>query len=327
MRLVVLNDKAVGKVLAIPIYTQYGNVFMNKGSIFNEKTIFRIKKMGINLVYIEDGVNDITLNEVLDTGIKIKMLIKLKEIFLECQKTEKINEKAVLKIVEELIENVSVSENAYLYNNVSNEDELMELCMHSINVTILVIIMGYNKKYNQSKLTKLGLGALLHDIGKLFSKDKDHTTIGYKLMKDNVFFSATSYCVPFGHHENEDGSGYPQKAIGERIHEYTKIVSICNEYLNILSIGEIMLPHEVIETLAAMVPQRFNSEIYADFVSSIYCYPNGLTVRLNNGTEAVVIQQNKGFPARPFVAFKENGEVTLSNLMNNLTLFVKEIVM
>jgi hypothetical protein len=37
--------------------------------------------------------------------------------------------------------------------------------------------------------------------------------------------------------------------------------------------------------------------------------------------------QNKCFPARPIVAFKENGEVKLCNLMNNFTVFVKDIIL
>lgn len=327
MKLVVLNEKTVGKTLAIPIYTQYGNIFMNKGAIFTERAVFRIKKSGINIVYIEDGVNDVMLHEVLETRIKLKLIVRLKEVFTQCQKTEKIDEKEVLKIVEELIENVSISENAYLYNNVSNEDEMMELCMHSINVAILSIIVGYNKKYNESKLTKLGIGALLHDIGKLFSKDEEHTSIGYRLMKSNVFFSATSYCIPYGHHEKEDGSGYPQGLDGSKVHDYTKIVNICNEYINKLSSGECMLPHEIMESLGAMVPMRFSNDIYNDFINSVYCYPCGLTIKLNNDVEAVVIKQNKNFPSRPLVAYKEDGEVKLCNLMNSLTLFVKEIIL
>ena len=35
------------------------------------------------------------------------------------------------------------------------------------------------------------------------------------------------------HHENFDGSGYPNMVEGERIHDYAKIINICNRYVNL----------------------------------------------------------------------------------------------
>jgi HD-GYP domain-containing protein (c-di-GMP phosphodiesterase class II) len=315
MRLIVLNDKAIGKEIAMPIFTQYGNVFMSKGSILNERNIFRVKKLGINIVYIEDDSHDFVLEEVLDTRLKIELMGKLKEIFINCERLEQIDEHAVVNIVEKLIDNVSISENAYLFNNISNDEEDFRLVLHSLNVAILSIIVGYNRKYDHKRLLKLGIGALMHDVGKLFSDKEDHTTIGYNLMKKNIYFSTTSYCILGSHHENVDGSGYPEKIKSDKIHEFTKIVSICNEYINILDSGRGLLPHEILEDLSVLVTIKFDEEIYKDFVSSIYCYPNGLTVKL------------KCFPARPIVAFKENGEVKLCNLMNNFTVFVKDIIL
>jgi HD-GYP domain-containing protein (c-di-GMP phosphodiesterase class II) len=327
MRLIVLNDKAIGKELAMPIFTQYGNVFMSKGSILNERNIFRVKKLGISIVYIEDDAHDFILEEVLDTRMKLELMGRLKEVFTNCERSELIDEHAVVGIVEKLIDNVSISENAYLFNNISNEEVDLRLVLHSINVAILSIIVGYNRKYDRKKLLKLGIGALLHDVGKVFSDKQNHTTIGYNMMKKNIYFSTTSYCVLGHHHENVNGSGYPEGIRGDKIHEFTKIVSICNEYINIWDSGAGLLPHEILEDLSVMVASKFDEEIYKDFVNSIYCYPNGLTVKLNTDVEAVVIKQNKSFPARPIVAFKENGEVKLCNLMNNFTVFVKDIIL
>lgn len=326
MRLTVLNNKVFGKILAVPIYTQFGNIYMNRGMVFTERAIHKLNIAGIHLVYIDDGVNDVILEEVLETRLKIKIITELKEIFKECKTTQRIDEKRIFLIVEELLDNVSVSENAFLYNNLSDLDDETKLCLHSVDVATLSIIIGYNKKYNRQKLLKLGIGALLHDIGKLFSNDIGHTRIGYNMMKKNPFFSTTSFFIALSHHEYEDGSGYPDGLIGEKRHEFAKIVGLCNEYINFLNNNVGMLPHEIIEKLGAMVPQKFNELIYKDFVGSIYCYPNGLTVKLNNDIDAVVISQNKNFPTRPLVAYKEEEEVKLYNLINNLTIFVKEII-
>lgn len=76
--------------------------------------------------------------------------------------------------------------------------------------------MVIRKKYSQDKILKLGIGAILHDIGKMVSNGEDHTIEGYKLVKSNNYFSATLCTCIRSHHENEDGSGYPEKLKGTR---------------------------------------------------------------------------------------------------------------
>ena len=326
MRLAVLNEKIVGKELAVPIYTQSGMIYLNAGSILNEKSIERIKKIGINIVYIEDGINDVTLQEIYDTPLRLKAIKDLKSVFDDCKKNNRISEKPIIEIVENIIKNINISENAYLYNNVAKSDDNLTLCTHSLNVAILSIAIGYNKKYSNDKLLKLGIGAILHDIGKLFKMGEEHTTVGYRLVKSNNYFSPTSCTCIISHHENEDKTGYPEKLTGDKIYEFAKIVSICNEYINLLDSNDVMLPHDAIEKITAMTGVKFSHEIYKDFVGSIYCYPNGLTVKINNGVEAMVIKQNKNMPIRPIVAYKENGEVKYANLMDNPTLFIEEVV-
>lgn len=326
MRLTLLNNKLIGKKLAVPIYSQTGIIYLNNGLIFNERSIEQIKKIGINTVYIEDESDDVTLQEVYNTSLKLKAIRDLKSAFDDCKKNKYIQEQPIIQIVENIINNVNISENAYLYNNVAKNDEKLSLCTHSLNVAILSIVIGYNKNYNKDKLLKLGIGAILHDIGKLFSNGEDHVIEGYKLVKSNTYFSPTSYTCIRSHHENENGTGYPDKLASDKIYEFAKIVAICNEYVNILDSANATLPHEAIEKITAMTGQKFNNEIYKDFIRSIYCYPNGLTVTLNNGLEAMVIKQNKYLPSRPIVGFKENGKVKYYNLAEKLTLFVKEVV-
>ncbi|WP_236897271.1 HD-GYP domain-containing protein [Clostridium beijerinckii] len=326
MRLVILNEKAMGKELAVPIYTQSGMIYLNKGAKINERNIEQIKKIGINTVYIDDGINDVTLQEIYDAPLRLKAIKELKNVFDECKRKRYVPEQPVIKIVEEIIENINISENAYLYNNLAKNDKDLELCTHSLNVALLSIIIGYKKKYSEDKILKLGIGAILHDIGKIVSNGEDHTIEGYKLVKSNNYFSATLCTCIRSHHENEDGSGYPQKLKGDKIYEFAKIVSICNEYINILDSDDSILPHHAIEVLAAMGQQRFSNDIYKDFVGSIYCYPNGLSVKLSNGLEAMVIKQNINMPTRPIVAFKENDNIKYIDLVNNLTIFIEEVV-
>lgn len=44
MRLAVLNEKIVGKDLAVPIYTQSGMIYLNRGATISERNVEQIKK-------------------------------------------------------------------------------------------------------------------------------------------------------------------------------------------------------------------------------------------------------------------------------------------
>lgn len=230
-----------------------------------------------------------------------------------------------MKIADTIIDNVNISENAFLFNNVGYRNEDFNLILHSINVTILSLKIGISKNYRREKLEKLVLGALLHDVGKLFNEGRDHCKIGYELIKSKSNIPVTSCLCILHHHENEDGTGFPEKVKGDKMHEFVKIVSICNEYNNLLQSGKLNLPTEALEYIAAITYKRFDKEIYNDFINSIYCYPNGLYVKLSNGLIGTVVLQNKGFPARPMIGIIENGSPYICNLLNDLTLFIKEV--
>jgi HD-GYP domain-containing protein (c-di-GMP phosphodiesterase class II) len=328
MKLVAVNEKLIGDVLATPIYTERGLMFLNKGNKINDMAITRLKKMRINTIYIEDGNDEISLQEVLPTPIKIQCIQSLVEIFNETQAKQYVNDKKIIQIVKNIINDINLSENAVLISNIVPNSELSKLAMHCIDVTILTIIIGIKKKFNDSKLMNLGIASLLHDIGKLFSDNHEHVKIGYELVKKNTVFAATTYMAIYYLYEREDGSG-PFGVCGEKLHEFIKILSICNEYIKIISGEKRILPHEAIEEITAMAITKFDKEIFKDFIESIYCYPNGLNVKLNNDLLGIVVMQNEGVTTRPIIGVYKNDSYCFCNLLDksNLTLFIKEVVL
>lgn len=325
MRLTILSDNVIGKELAVPIYNANGSLLVNSGFVFSERSVANVKKLGVHTIYIHDGNDEVTIQEILDSSIKLKIIKMLKDEFESIKKTETVNEKTIFSVLDLLIKNINVSENAFMYNNISHSDELLGLVQHSIDVAIFTLVIGISKNFDEKKLLSLGVGALLHDIGKLFSKEKDHPSIGYKLVKANPFFTATMFIPLLQHHEHVDGTGYPEKLVGDKIYEHTKIISICNEYINILN-EENMLPHLALEKITAFAMTKFDPEMIKDFTKYIYCYPNGLTVKLNNGFEGTIIMQNKGLPLRPIVMIEKGEDREYINLMENLTLFVDGVI-
>ena len=104
---------------------------------------------------------------------------------------------------------------------------------HSVKTTILALVLGIASGYSEQKLIELGMGALMHDIGKIkiaevilykktpltdaeFAEITQHTTYGFDILRKNNDLSLLSAHVAFQHHEKWDGSGYPRGLIRKR---------------------------------------------------------------------------------------------------------------
>lgn len=325
MKLVMISDKLIGQILANSIYIENGTMFLGKGNKLTESALKRLKRMGFNTIYIKDDNDEVQLQEVIETPVKLHILKLIKSLFEDIKKTKYVNAEQVFNIVQEVITNINLSENAALISNTTPSDDIAKISMHSLDVLILSMMVGCQQKYDDRKLKSMGAAALLHDIGKLFTNENNHTNIAYGLVKANTAFGATTYMSIYQLNERIDGTG-PLGLPEDKIYEFAKILSICNEYIETLNHEEAVLPHEAIEKISAQTINRFDIELFKNFSKSVYCYPNGLQVKLNNGQVGVVIAQNKEMTTRPVLQIKKDGQNNYCNLMHDLTLFVQEVI-
>jgi HD-GYP domain-containing protein (c-di-GMP phosphodiesterase class II) len=127
-----------------------------------------------------------------------------------------------------------------LYRNYS-------LYNHSINVCLLGIgLMLFMHKSRHDSLI-VGLACIFHDLGftkireeLLYRQDslnaeewetvKKHPHLGYQLLKECQGLPPEVLQLVLEHHENADGSGYPQGLPLERQHYWTRIVRLVDAY-------------------------------------------------------------------------------------------------
>src|SRR5690554_1330684 len=102
-------------------------------------------------------------------------------------------------------------------------------------------------KLSRGEIIQLGIAGLLADVGmarlpfKVFEKKgpisvqeyeevKKHPITGYRLLENITGFSKGVLIGVLQHHEREDGTGYPMKIRGDKIHLFSKIIAICDIY-------------------------------------------------------------------------------------------------
>lgn len=117
---------------------------------------------------------------------------------------------------------------------------------HVVRSAELAMAVGERLGVGPADLHVLGLGALLHDVGKLTLPDeilnkpdrltpvefevvKGHAATGAALVGNSPVLSAIAPIVR-GHHERLDGQGYPDGLAGEEIPLAARIVSVCDAF-------------------------------------------------------------------------------------------------
>jgi HD-GYP domain-containing protein (c-di-GMP phosphodiesterase class II) len=131
---------------------------------------------------------------------------------------------------------------------------LLDLCRydnllytHSLNTCLLGMAFTTYLNWPEIKIRAFGLGALLHDIGMiniphemLFKAEtlseqewelvKKHPARGYAILKDFPNTWPETLQMVQQHHENGDGSGYPEGIRLPLIHPWARILRIIDSY-------------------------------------------------------------------------------------------------
>jgi len=195
-----------------------------------------------------------------------------------------------------------------------------EVYFHSLNVTVLCLMLGREMKLPQDQLNMLGMAALFHDIGKTQIPDKitrkldpltkpeqtflqQHCQFGADIAKKAGLPPAVVDIV-FQHHELFDGSGYPQKLRGEQISKLASILCIVNTYDNLcnnINIANSLTPHEALSLMFAQQRSKYDSAPLGIFIRCMGVYPPGTVVKLSNDALAMVSMVNLSKPLKPIV--------------------------
>jgi len=177
-------------------------------------------------------------------------------------------------------------------------------------------------------LTPLALGCLFHDLGMiplehLLEKEDPLTDDERELILEHPIagvdvlprdFDAVARMVVRTHHENYDGSGYPEGISGQRLHVFSRGVRVCDAY----DAGTSNKVYRQAKSAARVLweltegPYRchFDPVITKILMSLVQPFPVGAKIRLSCGRYGVVVRHNRRAPFRPnvIIAFDEDGK-------------------
>ncbi|MBH1939980.1 HD domain-containing protein [Mobilitalea sibirica] len=321
MRLAKLDEDLTHKKLAISIKSKDGRKLISEGAVLSGRIIERLRESGLTAVYIEDDNYDILLQETLDNDKRAVVYNKLQDIYSKVEKNE-FNSIDLLRFIRlYLLPEIKCEPVSIPADQVMDKDDMIQ---HSINVAILSIRTASVLGHNMEKIELMAFVSLMHDIGKLLKnrdvklKEIPHYEVAYEFLKRKNCTVLTYMAVRF-QEEFYNGSG-KYKVDGQKQIDLAKILSICDFYETLLRTSNLM-PYECFEETQALVNTRFDPNVFEAFRDSLYIYPVGLPVKLNNKDEGIIIRQNQSYPLRPVIKSLDK----YYNLMENLSLFIEQV--
>lgn len=235
---------------------------------------------------------------------------------------------------------------------IRNNDVLMRLdqlrasddytYQHSLRVSILSTMIGKWMGYSKQELAELATAGLMFDIGKMkipdfimnkpklsedeFEVVKKHAQLGYGiLMKTKGITNNMKYSA-LQHHERLDGTGYPLRLKAGQIHEFAKIIMVCDIFDAMISdrpYRKRVSPFQAAEFISWQSGVTLDSKICYILISNLAEFYAGKSVKLSNGEVGRIIYVDVNFPTRPVIAL-ENGAIR--DLVKEKTIQIEELL-
>lgn len=308
-------------VVARAIFDSEGRILLHSGIALNENYIIRLASIGIASVYIQDEeFGDTPVPDVVSETTRSETARVVKQSFHNLETERKLNIRLVKHVVDNIIDELLANYNVLIHlSDIRAFDDYT--FAHSVNVCILSIMTGVTMGYHDLKLRELGLGALLHDVGKIriddnilnkpddlthdeYAEVKHHTEYGFEMLRHQEDVPLLSAHIAYQHHERWDGQGYPRNLVGTGIHEYARIVAVADIY-DALMADRPYRPsyslNQALNIVKRMSGIHLDPACVTALMSNIAVYPIGTIVELSTGDIGVVVDVNKDYPTRPVI--------------------------
>lgn len=357
MRLVNINFIDVEKheyYIAKPIYAS-GTLLLRNDVKLTQNFLDQLRAKEINNIYVKDELSEgIEINELIGHEQLREARDNVKSQFESVKQGKDFNmsmnmvNNTVKDLLDIMISNRDVGFN--ISNLRSMDDYLYE---HSVNVSISCMYMAVLMNYNKKDIMDIGVGGMLHDIGKIFIDDsilnkpeklndeemkemKKHPELGYRLIADNHGnnISSTSKQVILQHHERWDANGYPNGLMGPNIYKMARICAIADVFdaLTGNKIYKQSIPtYQATEYMYSLSEKYFDPYMLKMFLSKIVKFKEGSLVELSDSTKGIVYAQNNEVLDRPIIKILVAKNKKLSgneyvDLMEEKTLFIKGLL-
>lgn len=163
--------------------------------------------------------------------------------------------------------------------------DFSDILRHGCLVGSLARLVSKNMGEGEEFQREISIAGMFHDIGKLklgrylYGRKKDslnieemkyvrmHPTFSYNILKGNGNFSENIINAVYAHHENFDGSGYPNNLKGDDIPKMARIIRTCDVFAALVSRRPYRTAFEIETAIELMIDEvkNFDMRVFLSF--------------------------------------------------------------
>ncbi|MFH2138404.1 MAG: HD domain-containing phosphohydrolase [Candidatus Omnitrophota bacterium] len=253
-------------------------------------------------------------------------------------------------LIENIIELLKKDDSALMGLFFRDYEVLKEyVYQHSINVCVLALRIGLNLECDFGHLKKLGMAALLHDLGQLkfeslvnkprkleqseYEKIKSHPAVGRDILKKFARkLDLKILDVIYQEHERINGTGYPQGLSKDMIADDAKLIGMVDVYEALVHSRPHRSKFGGHEAIQMIIKEKssFEYNLIKVLIDTIGLFPLGTLVELNTKEIGIVVNQNPKMPLKPIIDITHNiNKQKLSkpkrvDLSKNYAIYIKQ---
>lgn len=170
--------------------------------------------------------------------------------------------------------------------NVILDQDISDAILHGIYVSNMAYEIGKEMRLSKDVLQELAIAGMLHDIGKLKLAENNqekhnlvieqlryvrmHSQLSYEILRDKGYSQFVLKSILY-HHENYDGSGYPDNIAGEDIPLGARILRICDVFIALISDRAYRKAFDVNTAVSLMIDEvkNFDMKIFLAFLNVV----------------------------------------------------------
>ena len=316
-----------GMTLARPVLDYQSHVLLAAGVVLTPRYLRRLQDLGYREVWVEHPLSDgASEPEPLEETTKRQAMDTVRAAMRAAAGGRDLPLPRIYSLVDQIAQDVAAHPQLLTsLTMLKGADNYTFL--HSANVCALSMLLGGWLGMRGQLLRDLGVGTLLHDLGKAFIPSslllkaaplsavelttmRSHAQLGCQVLQQLKGLSSRVPLAACEHHERLDGSGYPHGLKGEDISLPGRICAVADSYDAMTSQRPYRrgkLPHRACEELAAQAGSLYEPHVVETFLAHVAVYPVGSFLRLAGGLLGVCVRQGED-SLHPVVRLMAPGE-------------------
>src|SRR3954470_20501624 len=344
MRLMATRRLEEGAVLGRDVFDGRSSAIplLRKGVKLTARHRDALLGVGVHAIYIEDALGEgIEIGQAVDPETRRRATVAVSRAFDTCKESLSNGNgvpEAVVNDLQKVAEMIArdIEENgdmALALDDLASADGYT--LQHSIDVAAVGMLIGQKlfrergwidhtgrRSYERRdrRLARLGLGLLLHDIGKLaipqdvlnkpgqldeaeWELMRSHPRTGVEMLRSDLISPLVKVVVR-SHHEHWDGGGYPDGLAGEEIHQLARVAAPADVFDAVTServYASARPPDIGVQIVLDGAGRAFDPDVVDVFRRVVTPYPPGVEIELGDGRRGVVVSVPQSDLTRPLV--------------------------